>query len=82
MTRIAPASGKRSPIMHSTVVVFPAPFGPKMPKISPSATENDTSSTATTGPYVLRRCETLMAASVAGLAAGTIVWRSNTRLDS
>jgi hypothetical protein len=25
----------RSPQMHSTVVVFPAPFGPMMPKISP-----------------------------------------------
>ena len=35
---------------HSAVVVFPAPFGPRMPKISPSATENDTSSTATSGP--------------------------------
>jgi hypothetical protein len=41
---------------HSTVVVLPAPFGPRMPKISPSATENETSSTATTVPYVLRRC--------------------------
>ena len=35
---------------HSTVVVFPAPFGPRIPKISPSATENETSSTATSGP--------------------------------
>ena len=29
---------------------FPAPFGPRMPEISPSATENDTSSTATADP--------------------------------
>jgi hypothetical protein len=35
---------------HSTVAVFPAPFSPTMPKISPSATENDTSPTATTDP--------------------------------
>ena len=31
----------RRPIAHSTVVVLPAPFGPRMPKISPSATENE-----------------------------------------
>ena len=27
--------------MHSTVVVFPAPFGPRIPKISPSWTEKE-----------------------------------------
>jgi hypothetical protein len=31
--RIAPGSGGRSPMAHSTVVVFPAPFGPRMPEI-------------------------------------------------
>ena len=35
---------------HSMAVVFPAPFGPRMPKISPSATDNETSSTATRFP--------------------------------
>jgi len=38
----------RRPWTHSTVVVFPAPFGPRMPKISPACTSNDRSSTATT----------------------------------
>jgi len=33
--------------MHSIVVVFPAPFGPISPKISPSKTSNEISSTAT-----------------------------------
>ncbi len=47
---MVPESGDRSPMTHSAVVGLPAPFGPRMPKISPSATENDTSSTATTGP--------------------------------
>src|SRR5580700_4141182 len=47
ISRIVPESGVRRPIAHSTVVVLPAPFGPRMPKISPSATENETSSTAT-----------------------------------
>ncbi len=42
---------------HSTVVVFPAPFGPRIPKISPWSTEKEMSSTAVSGPYVLRRCE-------------------------
>jgi hypothetical protein len=27
--------------MHSAVVVFPAPFGPRMPKISPPPREGD-----------------------------------------
>jgi len=31
-------------------VVFPAPFGPTKPTISPSATENETESRATTSP--------------------------------
>src|ERR1700730_13601575 len=39
--------------MHSTVVVLPAPLGPRIPKISASSTENDTSSTATVPPYRL-----------------------------
>ena len=35
---IVPASGKIRPRMHLMVVVLPAPFGPRYPKISPSAT--------------------------------------------
>src|SRR5262245_50825826 len=30
-----PASGSRRPMTHSTVVVFPAPFGPMSPNVSP-----------------------------------------------
>ena len=33
-----PLSAVRSPSMISTVVVFPAPFGPSMPNTSPLAT--------------------------------------------
>src|SRR5262252_4027492 len=40
------------------VVVLPAPLGPMSPKISPSSTWKETSSTATVGPYSLRRCST------------------------
>jgi hypothetical protein len=45
-----PPSGERNPSMHPTVVVFPAPFGPRIPKISPSSTANETSCTAPRAP--------------------------------
>ena len=48
---MAPRSGERSPSTHSIVVVFPAPFGPIRPKISPCRTSNDTSATAIVRPY-------------------------------
>src|SRR6267142_342279 len=57
---MVPRSGTRNPSTHSSVVVLPAPFGPISPKISPSLTSNDTSSTATVLPYVLRQPETRM----------------------
>ncbi len=44
--------------MHSTAVVFPAPFGPRMPKISPGSTEKLTPSTTVRSPYTLRRSVT------------------------
>jgi len=44
------------------VVVFPAPFGPRNPKIVPSSTENEIPSTATTSPNVLWRSVTSMSA--------------------
>jgi hypothetical protein len=47
---MAPRSGRRTPSTHSIVVVFPAPFGPIKPKISPSLTSNETSETATVAP--------------------------------
>ncbi len=46
------------PSTHSIVVVLPAPFGPMSPKISPSLTSNETSSTATVLRYVFRMPET------------------------
>ena len=53
-----PASGARSPSTHSIVVVFPAPFGPMRPKISPRRTEKETSSAATVVPYAFRIAST------------------------
>ncbi len=45
-TRITPLSGRRSPSMHSMVVVLPAPLGPTIPKISSRLTSNEAPSTA------------------------------------
>jgi hypothetical protein len=47
---IVPESGCRSPSIISTRVVLPAPFGPRIPKNSPSPTASETSSTAATVP--------------------------------
>ncbi len=47
-TSIAPASGSRRPMTHSTVVVLPAPFGPSSPKISPSSISKLTPRAAST----------------------------------
>src|SRR5215813_394669 len=40
------------------VVVFPAPFGPRKPRISPGSTRKLTSSTAVTRPYRFVTCWT------------------------
>jgi len=44
-----------------TVVVLPAPFGPRNPNTSPYPTSNETSSTATRSPKRLVRCSTTSA---------------------
>src|SRR5215468_6484013 len=54
-----PASGLRSPWMHSTVVVFPAPSAPAKPTIAPARTSRSSRSTTTRFPYVLRRPRTV-----------------------
>src|SRR6185437_15396497 len=76
-TRTAPPSGWRRPVTHSTVVVLPAPFGPRMPKTSPASTVNETSSTATLAPYSLRRPLTSMTGMP--LASGNAAWRTSAR---
>src|SRR5437588_2571725 len=48
--RTRPAVARRKPVMTLNSVVFPAPLGPISPTISPSATANDTSSTARSPP--------------------------------
>src|SRR6185369_14941493 len=53
------------PVRIRMVVVLPAPFGPRKPRISPLCTLNETLSTAVRGPYRLVRFSTsIMALSL------------------
>src|SRR5215471_12118101 len=65
-TRISPDVGVVSPSRSWIVVVFPAPLGPRRPKISPGATENERSSTACTSPKDLQRRRISIAGEVTG----------------
>ena len=51
--RTCPRSGRWKPVMRWKVVVFPEPFGPITPRISPSRTWNVRSRTAWTPPKCL-----------------------------
>ena len=50
-----PAVGVNNPHSIRMVVDFPAPFGPRKPKISPFATFSETWSTATNDPNFFTR---------------------------
>src|SRR5512140_2680956 len=50
LTVARPSVGASSPQRIRMVVDFPAPLGPRKPKISPAATSSDTWSTATKSP--------------------------------
>ena len=50
LTAIRPEVGFNSPAIIRSVVVFPAPFGPRKPWISPGCTSSVTPSTAVNGP--------------------------------
>src|SRR3989339_1442315 len=56
-----PSSGSMIPVSMRRVVVFPAPSGPTMPKISPLATSNPIWSTAVRSPNCLVRLWASMA---------------------
>ena len=65
-TRAAPEVRRWSPSRHSMRVVFPAPLGPMIPKISRSATSKETSSTATRSPKRFVRDSTATAGTPLG----------------
>src|SRR5207248_1466911 len=54
-TAAVPVVGRKKPSRSRIVVVFPAPLGPRKPKISPSTTSKDTSDTAGVCPKHLPR---------------------------
>jgi hypothetical protein len=60
---ILPDVGVLSPSIISSVVVLPAPFGPKMPSVSPRRTEREMLSTAVKSPYFFVRFDNSMIAS-------------------
>jgi hypothetical protein len=49
-TVIFPASGRSRPVTIESVVVFPAPFGPTIPKIEPARTVRSIPATAVVEP--------------------------------
>src|SRR5688572_27341487 len=55
LTRTVPAVGRERPAMMRMVVVLPAPFGPRKPKISPAAASRVSRSTAVKSPYLFVR---------------------------
>ena len=57
--RTAPAVGLRMPAIIRSVVVLPAPFGPRNPNNSPCGTVRSMESTAVKVPYRFVRCEQL-----------------------
>src|SRR2546427_13088226 len=71
--RIDPAVGVISPSSIWIVVVLPAPFGPKRPRISPGWISNDTPSTAVNSPnrFVRPRTSTI-GSDIEGLGRGLV----------
>src|SRR5207237_8947637 len=67
-TTAVPAVGEISVARIRTVVVLPAPFGPRNPNTSPPATLNDTPDTAVSPPNTFVRQLTSTAARAAQCA--------------
>ena len=65
------AAGRSSSVPSvRTVVVFPAPLGPRNPSTSPRPTSNETSSNATRSPNRFDRCSTESAGALVSVTAG------------
>src|SRR5689334_17087137 len=56
--RTCPAVGRSAPTRQEKSVVFPAPFGPMMPKTSPSFTSKSTADSASRPPKRFESCRT------------------------
>src|SRR5512147_1709498 len=62
-TQPEPSVGESRPVSIRMVVDFPAPLGPRKPKISPTGTSNERRSTATKSPKRRSRFSTRTARS-------------------
>src|ERR1051325_5848636 len=69
-TRTVPVVAGMKPVMIRMVVVFPAPFGPRNPRIWPSAAVKETSRIAARSPYRLLRFATSIIGSNSTVTAG------------
>src|SRR5579885_1604313 len=66
------------PSIADSVLVFPAPFGPSKPNISPDRTEKLSPSTATRAPYVTRSRSTSSTDAGSRVGAGEGKCRAST----
>src|SRR5882762_10165361 len=68
--RTEPASGLSAPAMRLKTVLLPEPLGPIRPRISPSATSNETLLTAVKPPNLFVSCSTFSKSRREGVALG------------
>src|SRR5216683_7177761 len=65
-----PASGLSAPATRLKTVLVPEPLGPMRPRISPSATSNETSLTAVKPPNLFVSCSTFSKSRCEGVTFG------------
>src|SRR3989441_7395386 len=68
--RTEPALGLSAPAMRLNTVLLPEPLGPIRPRISPSATSNETLLTAVKPPKLFVRCSTFSKSRCEGVTFG------------
>src|SRR5438132_8890001 len=73
-TETLPPVGRKRPSISRMVVVLPAPFGPRKPKVSPARTEKEALSIPRRRPYRLVSSRASMTTSISG--SGRFVPRS------
>src|SRR6476660_5884189 len=80
-TAARPEEGRTRSSRMRMVVVLPAPFKPRNPKISPTRTSRETSFSALTRPYRLLRCSSWIAVVAPSLSHPSQASRRVTRRE-
>src|ERR1700676_556562 len=75
--RMSPPSGASNPAISRSIVVLPHPEGPSSVQNSPSATENDTASTAATPS---KRFDTSRHSTILGVIAERLSAQAGTEI--